>query len=212
MYLTHFSFFFQDDIAKNAVPDDFPNDLGLYNLLPNDNNDDPQATSASSYRTNCNTHFYYFVTRMLSSVNNKITNFEGKKANILFGEIFSVSDEAYALIILINELHVWKEQIKEKKKQNKNKLKCKFVSPRSGKKDSWSNEGRMMYNNLCRKIKELRSNESTGNNIENELLLMIQNSSDSLSEKTCSSKEKENGNVIFDDYIDDDLQQLLLDV
>ena len=99
------------------MPDDFPNDLGLYNLLPNDNNADPQATSVSSYRTNCNTHFYYFVTRMLSSVNNKITNFEGKKANILFGEIFSVSDEAYALISLINELHVWKEQIKEKKKQ-----------------------------------------------------------------------------------------------
>ena len=41
---------------------------------------------------------------------------------------------------------------------------------------------------------------------------MLQNSSDSLSEKTCSSKNKENGNVMFDDYIDDDLQQLLSDV
>ena len=90
---------------------------------------------------------------MLSAVNNKITNYKAKKANILFGEIFMVSDEAYTLIILINELHVWKEQTKEKKNQNKNNLKHKFVSPRSGKKDSWSNEGRMMYNNLCRKIK-----------------------------------------------------------
>ena len=194
------------------MPDDFPNDLGLYNLLPNDNNDDPQATSASSYRTQCNAHFYYFVTRMLSAVNNKITNFEAKKANILFGEIFTVSDEAYALIILINELHVWKEQIKEKKNQNKNNLKRKFVSPRSGKKDSWSNEGRIMYNNLCRKIKDLRSNESTGNNIENELLLMIQNSNESLSQNTSTNKEDENENVVFDDYIDDDLQQLLVNV
>ena len=101
---------------------------------------------------------------------------------------------------------------KREEKSNKNNLKRKFVSPRSGKKDSWPNEGRMMYNNLCRKIKQLQSNESTGNNIENELLSMIQNSSDLLSEKTCSSKEKENGNVMFDDYIDDDLQQLLVTV
>ena len=144
-----------DDIAKNLVPDDFPDDLGLYNLLPNNNENNSQATLVSSYRTNCNTHFYFFVTRMLSAVNNKITNYEAKKVNILFGEIFMVSDEAYSLIILLNELHVWKEQIKEKKNQNKNNLKRKFVSPKSGKKDSWLNKGRMMYNNLCRKLKKL---------------------------------------------------------
>ena len=99
-----------------------------------------------------------------------------------------------------------------KKNQNKNNLKHKFVSPNSGKKDSWSNEGRMIYNNLCRKIKELRSNEFTDYNIENELLLMIQNSSESMSQNISTNKEKENENVIFDDYIKDDLQQLLANV
>ena len=68
------------------------------------------------------------------------------------------------------------------------------------------------YNNLCRKIKELWSNESTCYNIENDLLLIIQNSNKSLSQNTSTNKEKENENVIFDDYIDDDLQQLLSDV
>ena len=51
-----------------------------------------------------------------------------------------------------------------------------------------------------------------GYNIENELLLMIQNSNESLSQNTSTNKEKENENVVFDDYIDDDLQQLLVNV
>ena len=34
---------------------------------------------------------------------------------------------------------------------------------------------------------------------------MIQNSNKSLSENTSTNKEKENENVVFDNYIDDDL-------
>ena len=41
---------------------------------------------------------------------------------------------------------------------------------------------------------------------------MIQNSNESLSQNTSTNKEDENENVVFDDYIDDDLQQLLVNV
>ena len=69
----------------------------------------------------------------MSGVNSSITKFEKKKTEDLLSDIFTVSDEAFAIIIIINELHAWKEYLKEKNLRILENMKRKFVQPQSGK-------------------------------------------------------------------------------
>ena len=72
-------FFFLDDKKKGIVPDSFPCLLDIGELIKTNFQNDTQTILLSSYRTCCSDDFYYFVTRMLSSVNASETNFESKK-------------------------------------------------------------------------------------------------------------------------------------
>ena len=65
-----------DDKKKGIVPDSFPYLKDIGELIKTNFQDDTQAMLLSSYQTCCSDDFYYFATRMLSSVNASVTNFE----------------------------------------------------------------------------------------------------------------------------------------
>ena len=144
---------------ENKIPDNFPQDLFID--LDNDSN-----SSYRRYGDEVNESFYYFVNRILSAINASVTNFHNRKTIQLISQIYTVSDEALGLILLENEYHVWLEQSKPKDKQNENNLKRKYVSCKSGKKNSWASEGKYRFYNFCVKIKELRNNNTYGNKVD----------------------------------------------
>ena len=56
----------------------------------------------------------YFITHLLSRVRPSKTKFNKSKENKVVSECFTPSDEAFALIVLDNELHVWDAQLEKK--------------------------------------------------------------------------------------------------
>ena len=146
--------------------------LNLPSCLLNELYIDAENNTLTKYRkydSANNECFYYFVTRILAAVNVSNTNFNNRKTTELISQIFSVTDEALALLILENELHVWKEQRKPQNEQNTNNLKRNYVNGQSGKHKSWSKEGKKRFHTLCIHIKELRLHSEFGNKLEQDM-------------------------------------------
>ena len=114
--------------------------------------------------------WFYYVDVFLSSINAKVTMYRGKKRKINFiSDVFSVSDEACAILMLINYFDRWKMMAAEpdKRKHKRKEFDAKFTSSRKGSRTkSWSDEGRKTFNEWCFKIQELRKEESSGRMIE----------------------------------------------
>ena len=116
-----------------------------------------------------NEEYYHFVTRILSAVNPIVNNFRGRKERELLSDIFSVSDEAYALMIIYNEYHVWENHMKRKDDPNIQKRPKRFCDPSSGSKDGWTLEGRNLFRRLCREVEKLRGAPDTGEQFEQKM-------------------------------------------
>ena len=63
-----------------------------------------------------NNVFNYFVRRILQAINPTKTMFNQRKHKERIGEIFLVTDEAFGLLIIYNEHHVWKPQDEAKRR------------------------------------------------------------------------------------------------
>mmetsp|Transcript_1367 Transcript_1367/g.2862 ORF Transcript_1367/g.2862 Transcript_1367/m.2862 type:complete len:681 (-) Transcript_1367:32-2074(-) len=160
------------DTLKGLVPESFPGTLGLVD----DPNNEGEVMINPGYRNYSianNDEFCYFVRRILPAINPKKLNFGKDCVYKKISEMFSVSDEAFALLVLYNELHVWKENMKQGDQpidseenstdQRKRKKKRKrFCDPMSGRKQGWELKGKRLYNKLCNCVSELRENVSTG--------------------------------------------------
>ena len=59
--------------------------------------------------------FEYFIKNLLSRVQLKQTRFRMLQGHHPISQLFTASDEAFALIILDNELHAWDQQIEMRK-------------------------------------------------------------------------------------------------
>eukprot|EP00536_Pseudo-nitzschia_multiseries_P017799 jgi/Psemu1/52583/gm1.52583_g len=108
-------------------------------------NTDSMEILAKEYReygNAANEEFYYFVTRILSAINPGKTNFRLRKTKDLISTIFTVTDEAFALMIIDND----------------------------GSANGWDKEGRKVFAKLCKKIQTLRENPETGINLEKMML------------------------------------------
>ena len=200
---------YTDDKKKDKVPYLFPAGLNIDDLINKETIVEPEDTLLISYRTVCDDDFFYFVTRILAAVNASNTTFDSKKTSILLSDIFSVSDEAYALITLLNECHVWEEQAKDKSERDESKMKRKFVNATSGKKNSWTKEGMKIFHILCNKIAALRNDSVRGKGFEEMLRTKFQDEMVNSGKKS-SSVEKENDdsdNEMY--YMDDSLKNML---
>ena len=110
-------------------------------------------------------NFFYFVTRILPTTSTV------KRGVHLMSDMYTVLDEAFALVMLYNEYDRWKEQLEIEQNPSlefahKEKKKKRFCDPKSGRSEGWTNEGRKLLNSVCRDLEELRAKEETGKDVE----------------------------------------------
>ena len=156
------------DYDKNRVPASFPGTVGVV--------EDPDYSGWGSinpdyrkYKDAENEEFYYFVTRILSAVNPTKSNFKQRKDKDLLSEIFSVTDEAFALILIFNEHHVWENQKQRKTNPEIRRRKKRYCDAESGNRDGWMEEGKDLFNELCEKVAKLREDHTTGKELETKM-------------------------------------------
>ena len=86
------------DKGKNKVPSSFPGTIGLL-MEPNQQG----VILSEEYRRYgevVNDDFDYFISRILPAVNPSKSKFNERKGRTLIGEMFSVTDEAFGLMII----------------------------------------------------------------------------------------------------------------
>ena len=174
------------------MPDDFPNNSIMVDI-GEDKNGIPKLKLPDKYRVGETQadfdNLKYFFSRMVVGCNATTHEFRHGKAKKRVSKIFSVSDEAYALLVIYNEVHRWKVdaekdankrvvgtiqnrtpeqqgQSGEKRKRESPRERKRFTDSGSGDKEGWSLEGRKLYQELCKRIEELRQIPCTGEMIE----------------------------------------------
>ena len=153
------------------MPDEFPGTLEIADWDMRDAKRKVLHPQYRAYSDADNSEFYYFVTRILSSVNARNNDFNGNKRGTenLLSEIFSVEDEAFALLMLYNELHVWESGLKKKKDGSVKMEQKRFCDAKSGRRIGWALEGKVLFYKLCAEIKDLRRNPQTGELFEKQM-------------------------------------------
>lgn len=113
--------------------------------------------------------------RILPAVNASQTKYQTRKKTRLLSEIFTVTDEAFGIMLLENYEERWNKQYLEsdKTKWRNKDMNAKYTSSKNGvKTNTWSTEGRNKFCDWCKRVEILRKEESTGKQVEHELLLL----------------------------------------
>ena len=137
------------------VPDDFPGVLKINTT----NKDKPLLTEHyGKFGLNGIPEFEYFIKALLKEVQPKRTRYKKLKGRETISACFTASDEAFALIVLDNELHVWDQQIEKRKGMSCKKSDLRGMEKKhmkrqgSGGKCGWSKEGQKIYKRLTDEI------------------------------------------------------------
>ena len=131
------SFFHQQDDQEKGgvVPDSFP---GILRITPNQDGKPLLNEHCSTFGPNGRAEFEHFVKHLLSRVQPKRTNHKRLKGHEPISKCFTPSDEAFALMVLDNKLHVWDQQIEMKQgsscRKSALRLKKKHTSGHGGNK------------------------------------------------------------------------------
>ena len=116
------------------------------------------------YRKFGKEEFEYFLIHLLSRTQPKRTKYNKNTRPIKsISECFTPSDEAFALLVLDNELHVWEQQLqlerdgkKTIKEMRLGKKYTKGYTNRRGATCGWSRDGMTYYNKLRTEIRKIR--------------------------------------------------------
>ena len=127
-------------------------------------NDEGKALLNKEYRKFGKEEFEYFIIHLLSRTQPKRTKYNKHTRPIRsISECFTPSDEAFALLVLDNELHVWEQQLqlerdgkKTIKEMRLGKKYTKGYTNRRGTTCGWSRDGMTYYNKLQTEIRKIR--------------------------------------------------------
>ena len=152
LLLSFFSFFLPADRENNKVPESFPGTI-MVSLEP----DSEMWHVHKDYRQSeePTPEFKYFVERILTAIQPPRNKFNDRKGKKKLSEIYTVTDEAFGLVILLNELHCW-EECAERKEASDRYGRKRFCDGRSGNKKGWKNWGLIIYNRLCKNVQRRR--------------------------------------------------------
>ena len=92
------------------------------------------------------------------------------KTRLVLSKMFTVTDEAFTLTMVLSQFTNWKELAKEKNRRSYECLKKLFTRPIEGRYNSWNIEGQIIFYDVCREIKKLRQNPETRIKFETALL------------------------------------------
>lgn len=154
---------------RDRVPDSFPG-----TVLLQDNGEeagDSRYTLHPDYRKKTSDEFKYFVRAILTAVNGKNCDFKRLNKRRSINDIFTVSDEAFALLMLRNEYHCWKKAYENGKNNDGRTTRGRklFTSSKIGSKEGMTPEGRFLYQRLVSEVEELRKSRES-HNVEKEML------------------------------------------
>lgn len=144
--------------------------------------------------------FKWFVTNILCSVNCELTTGLSKQVEKMghpdfVSRTFTASDEAFAILVVVNYEKRWRNQVlhptKDRKKLRDDEIyRTKFTSSKRGfSKLPWDEEGIKLYNDTMKKIEGARGNKQTGVLLESWLKNDLENS---------KQKKKNNRRVIVE--------------
>ena len=94
-----------------------------------------------------NEDFKYFISRILPAMNPSKSKFSTSKTQSVLSDIFTPCDEAYGLLLIHNELHVWEQQ---EEVETENQEKKRFTNGKLG--NGWSRQGRNLFTKLAQHI------------------------------------------------------------
>ena len=177
---------------RDEVPPEFPGDVLVQWDTDNQNNLLPEMYRRWDEPPN---EFRYFVEHVVQAIRPNENKFHEQKSHWRLSEIFTVSDEAFALVILLNEYHCW---------DGKGHLDKRFVSAKSGNKQGWSVAGLNAYTTLCAEVKRRRLEEGSK---KLEKIMMSEYATGKTNAKGRSGATEIQS--LNSDYEDDDENQLL---
>lgn len=152
----------------NNIPENFPDGVLKENVNWDPALGEAKYTIDPEYRTKSSDGFLYFATKLLPCVNARRTNFRVKRRKEVLSKIFTVSDEAYGLALLINEYESYQYKLRKENDSGRRPIKP-FTSSTSGIKTGWNENGRRTYLNLYETVKTLREDQKS-KDIENTML------------------------------------------
>ena len=194
------------DTKEGIVPEKFP---GTVCIVDNKENNTLLHPDYRRYNNGSdedeNENFNYFVTRLLAKLNPLRTCFRARKTEQLISEIFTVTDEAFVLFVLYNELHCWEGQIADMDKGIKGRglVRAKrFCNGASGKKEAWSKDGLDLFYKLVGEVQERREDTK---DLEEELRAEMADGKKVSCVTTTQLRNKENSNS--DNYVVADIEK-----
>ena len=132
----------------NIVPETFP---GVLRISPNHENKPMLNERYAKFGSKGVPEFEYFIKNLLSRVQPKRTRFRMLQGHHPISQLFTASDEAFALIILDNELHVWDQQIEMKRGSRCRKIdlrmrkKCIAKGSKNSSQNRWTKAGATIF-------------------------------------------------------------------
>ena len=121
-------------------------------------------------------NFEFFVDNILYMVNCRVTKWRTHGSKELLSQCFTVSDEAFGLLMAENYVEIWEKQLNEndKLKWRKEIGEPKYSSSNRGQRCSdemsWKTEGIRRYYELCHMVSERRKSEQGGKALEEFIL------------------------------------------
>ena len=153
----------EDKKLEGRIPKSFP---GVLKIDPNYEGNKFLDSDYRQYKDDGIDEYTYFVEHLLERVNPTRTKFGTDKTIRTISSCFTPSDEAFALLVLDNKLHVWDAQHEKTLKDNQMKgsqlrMKKKYCNGHSKDKCGWVRKGVNYYNILHNEIETLRKEQNT---------------------------------------------------
>ena len=142
--------------------------------------------------------YFFFIEHLLECVAGK-KEWKKDKWSCKISNVVSVSDEAFALLLLSNSWEVFKEYavVKASQEMSGTKLvaKPKYTSKRGGSRrfEGWTRAGIAEYNTLCQRIVQDR-NSDMGEQFESEFLEFMKEQNGNKRKRNDESQEEEDEN------------------
>ena len=145
----------------------------------------------------------------------KVRNFSSLPNAVVLSDIFTVThEEAYALMMVLNQLGNWRELTKPKEEGDKKAMKKLFTNPISGGRQSWNTVGQNIYHAVCREVEKLRADKEKGTAFQNDLLQYYKEKYGDKRKKVTEKEDPEEEGLFYDgdglkyllEEVDDDLK------
>ena len=153
-----------EDREEDKIPKSFP---GVLMMNPNMKQKPFLHDQHREYGKNGNAEFEHFVKHLLACIHPRRTKFKcaNQRCTTPMNQAFTASDEAFGLMALANELHVWDEQMRLKKEDINIKRLSPKHHPEMCKKHTvlhakqqcgWTQEGKLYYKLLEHEVHAAR--------------------------------------------------------